>query len=271
MSTLCLTLKDPPPQRVDMSPLSTDRLTGKTASEVAAIELPSGNRLVRADSLFDITGDSAAEVEIRGACDRLDRIGAGMSRGRVVVRGDAGAYLGAGMTGGQLEVHGSASAYAGTGMQNGTVLIAGNAGDFLAAAIPGDRWGMTGGTVVVGGDAGDRAGDRMRRGMVLIEGNAGAYCAARMVAGTIAVWGSVGPFPGLAMRRGTLLLRSVPERLLPTFNDCGEQPQGFLTLLLRSWRGLPSKFASLPDRDLRARRFMGDRANGGAGEILVLA
>lgn len=271
MSTLCLTLKAPPPQRVDLSPLSTDRLAGKSPTEVAAIELASGNRRVRVDTLFDIAGHSATEIEIRGACDRLDRIGAGMSRGRVVIRGEAGAYLGAGMTGGLIEVHGSAGAYAGTGMQDGTVLITGNAGDFLAAALPGDRWGMTGGTLVVGGDAGDRAGDRMRRGMVLIEGNAGAYCAARMVAGTLAVWGSVGPFPGLAMRRGTLLLRTVPGALLPTFSDCGEHPHGFLTLLLRSWRGLPSRFAALPDRDLRARRFMGDRAGGGVGEILVLA
>lgn len=271
MSTLCLTLKAPPLQRVDMSPLSTDQLAGKTPAQVAAVELASGNRLVRVDSLFTITGSFASELEIRDGCDRLDRIGTGMTHGRVVVTGDAGAYLGAGMTGGQIEVHGDAGAYAATGMMGGTIQITGNAGDFLAGAIPGDRWGMVGGTVVVGGNAGDRAGDRMRRGMVLIEGNTGAYCASRMVAGSIAVWGSIGAFPGLAMRRGTLLLRNAPDELLPTFNDCGEHALGFLTLLVRSWRTLPSKFATFPDQGLRVRRYMGDRANGGLGEILVLA
>ncbi len=270
MSTLRLTLREPPAQRVDMSPLAIDRIAGKTIAQVKATELTSGNRTVRADSLFEITGDYTAELEIRGGSDRLDRIGEGMTRGRVVVRGDVGAYLGAGMTGGHVEVHGAAGAYAATGMQGGMIHITGRAGDFLAGAIPGDHQGMRGGTVVVAGDAGDRTGDRMRRGMLLIEGGVGDYCASRMVAGTIAVLGKAGAFPGFAMRRGTLLLRHAPDPALPTFSDCGEYALGFLTLLARSWRTLPGKFAGFPDTGLRVRRLMGDRANGGMGEILIL-
>jgi formylmethanofuran dehydrogenase subunit C len=271
MTTLCLTLREPPIQRVDLSPLSIDHLAGKSPQEVAALELVTGNRKVRVDTLFTVSGASAMELEIRNTCDRLDRIGEGMTHGRIIVRGDVGDYLGLGMTGGHIEVEGSAGAHAGTGMTGGMITIRGDAGDFLAAALPGDRHGMQGGTIVVGGSAGARVGDRMRRGLVLIDGGVGDYCASRMVAGTVAVWGTVGAAPGIAMRRGTLLLQHRPKALVPTFNDCGEYSLNFLTLLLRSWRNLPSRFATLPDSRIRARRYIGDLANDGRGEILVMA
>jgi formylmethanofuran dehydrogenase subunit C len=105
--------------------------------------------------------------------------------------------------------------------------------------------------------------------MLLIEGDTGDYCAARMVAGTIAVLGTTGKSPGLAMRRGTLWLHRAPVALLPTFADCGEHSLPVLTLLIRSWRHLPGRFATLPDTALRVRRFMGDLGNDGRGEILI--
>lgn len=269
MSPLVLSLKNRPAQRIDLAPLTAAPLAGRTLSEVAAIELWSGNRTLRLGDAFDLSGDPGPELEIRNCCDQLDRIGAGMAEGRLVVKGDAGAYFGAGLTGGVIDLRGSAGAWVGTGMTAGVIQVSGNVGDFLAAAIPGDHQGMKGGAIVIQGNAGDRAGDRMRRGSVLIEGAAGDYCAARMVAGTLAVWGSVGKSPGLAMRRGTLLLRQAPAAILPTFNDCGEYPLNFLTLLARAWRKLPGKFAGLPDSGFRVRRYMGDLANGGRGEILV--
>ena len=223
----------------------------------------------RVDSLFTVAGGFVSKLEIQYGCDKLDRIGEGMTHGSIIVRGDAGAYAGAGMKGGHLRVEGNAGAFAAAGMAAGVIHVTGNVGDFLAAAIPGDHRGMRGGTVVVGGNAGDRAGDRMRRGMVLIEGNAGDYCASRMVAGTIAVWGQVGAFAGLGMKRGTLLLRTAPGRFVPTFNDCGESTQGFLTLLVRSWRSLSAKFGGQPAMHVRVRRYVGDLANGGRGEIVV--
>ena len=269
MSILCLTLREAPAQRVDLSPLIPDRLAGKSPAEVAAIELATGNRRLRVDQLFAITGSFAQELEFRSACDKLDRIGAGMTHGRIAVRGHAGAYVGADMRGGVIEVHGNVGAYAASGMHGGLLHVTRDAGDFLGAGLPGDRRGMRGGTVVVGRNAGARVGDRMRRGMILIQGNAGDYCGSRMVAGTIAVAGGVGSFPGMGMRRGTLLLEQAPVELVATFNDCGEYPNAFLTLLVRSWRGLPGRFGTLPDGRVRARRYMGDLANDGRGEILV--
>jgi formylmethanofuran dehydrogenase subunit C len=271
MNPLRLTLREPPRQRVDLSPLTPDALAGKSAPEIAAIELPTGNRKVRVDSLFGLSGDPGTTLEFAGSTNFLDHIGAGMTQGRIVVRGDAGAFLGAGMTGGTIEVEGSAGAYAASGTRGGLIQIAKDAGDFLAAAIPGDHQGMQGGTVIVGGNAGDRVGDRMRRGTLLIEGNAGDYCAARMVAGTIAVWGTVGRFLGLAMRRGTLMLQQAPKSVSPTFNDCGVHSFNVLTLMVRAWRAYPGRYATLPAAGFRVRRLMGDLANDGRGEILIRA
>jgi formylmethanofuran dehydrogenase subunit C len=148
------------------------------------------------------------------------------------------------------------------------IQVGGDAGEFAGGAIPGDHAGMRGGTLLICGNAGARAGDRMRRGTLLIEGNAGDYLASRMIAGTVAVLGSVGRLPGYAMRRGTILLLT-PSEIPATFNDCGIHPLGFLTLLIRSWKQLPSRFSSLPD-SVRVQRYMGDLANDGRGEILLL-
>lgn len=268
MSALTFTLKRQPEQRVDLSPLTPDFLAGKSLSEIAAIELHSGNRELRVDELFDITGDDASDIVIENGSSRLDFIGAKMRSGRMTVNGGAGAYLGFQMRQGAIELHGDAGAFAASGMAGGTLHVHGNVGDFLAGAIAGDKKGMKGGLVMVTGNAGDRVGDQMRRGIVLIEGNAGAYCASRMLAGTIGVMGSVGDHVGFGMRRGTLLLFSQPV-LHATLQDCGSHTLPFLSLMFKSFRGLPSKYAGI-DRN-RVRRFAGDLANDGRGEILVFA
>jgi formylmethanofuran dehydrogenase subunit C len=268
MSTLCLTLRHPPAQRVDLAPLTARPLTGRSRDELAAIELVAGNQRVTLGSLFTLEGETGGDIELRNCCSRLDGIGTGLGEGRLLVYGDAGAYLGRNMTGGTILAAGSVGAYAGTGMTGGVIQVGGDAGDFAGGAVPGDHHGMRGGTLLICGNAGDRAGDRMRRGNLLIEGNAGDYLASRMIAGTVAVLGNVGRLPGYAMRRGTILLLA-PTALPATFNNCGVYPLTFLTLLMRSWRNLPGRFASLPD-STRVQRFMGDIANNGRGEILLL-
>ncbi len=268
MSALILTLKETPRQRVDLSPLAPDFLKGKSSVEISAIELSIGNRRLRVGELFSLSGDDSSSLVIKNSCDKLDRIGQAMNTGSITVHGDAGAYLGFAMKNGAVTVHGNVGAYAASGMKNGLLHIRGNTDDFLAAAIPGDRHGMVGGMVIVTGNAGDRVGDYMRRGAVLIEGNAGDYCASRMLAGTIAVLGKAARLAGHSMKRGTLLLNSMPTELPATFNDCGTHHLNYLTLLIKSWQSLDSKFALLEPRS-RVRRYMGDLANAGKGEILV--
>lgn len=269
MTALTFTLKVALAQRVDCTPLTPDNLEGETLEDIAATALQYGNRSVRADSLFDISGDDSDTVRFVNASDKLDYIGRHATYGRIEVDGNAGAYLGRHLNGATLEVSGNVGAYAACEMKKGQIMIRGNAGDFLGAALPGSTNGMAGGVVVVKGNVGDRAGERLRRGALLIEGNAGDYLGSRMIAGTIAVQGAVGAHLGYAMNRGTLLLLQTPAAIPPTFNDCGSHTLGFLPLLLKSFQGIDSAFAALAGRLNRVQRYAGDLSGLGKGEILV--
>jgi formylmethanofuran dehydrogenase subunit C len=267
MSALTFTLKINPQQPIDCSPLTPDKLAGKSAAAIAATELNNGKQKLRADAVFDIAGEDSSNLIFKNSCDKLDRIGCGMSAGSITVRGDTGAYLGLQMQDGEIIVHGNTGAFAASGLSGGMVRIQGDAGDFLGGAIVGDKKGMAGGVVIVTGNAGDRVGDQMRRGILLIEGNTGSYCGSRMLAGTIGVLGSVGAYAGYGMRRGTLLLAHMPA-LHATIQDCGSHTLPFLGLMFKSFAHLPTRFADINQN--RVRRYAGDLANDGKSEILVL-
>lgn len=268
MTALTFTLKLRPDQRVDMSPLVTDKLQGMELSEIAAIELQSGKRKLRVDELFNISGFDTQNIIIKNSFNKLDFIGKELANGTIKVEGDAGAYLGLGMMSGEIKVSGNAGLYAACEMKNGFMEIKGNAGDFLGAALPGNKMGMKGGTVLVKGNVGERAGDHMRRGNILIEGNAGDYCGSRMTAGTIAVMGNTGRYLGYAMRRGTLLLWNKPQ-ISASFNDCGAHTLSFLPILFASFKKFDSRFAESSVAFNRARRYAGDMSELGRGEVLV--
>lgn len=268
MSALTLSMKFRPRQRVDMSPLVCDQLENLDPTEIAAIELQSGKRKIRVDELFSISGSNTQDILIKHSFNKLDFIGKGLTCGRIIVEGDAGAYIGMAMQGGEIIVQGSVEIYAACEMQGGLLLIEEHAGDLLGGALPGNKQGMKGGTVIVKGNAADRAGDHMRRGNILIEGDAGDYCGSRMIAGTIAVMGQVGKHPGYAMRRGTLLLWNQPP-LPPTFKDCGSHTLAFLPILFASFSKLDTRFAEASAGFSRVHRYGGDIAELGRGEILV--
>lgn len=270
MKALTLTLKAAPAQRVDLSPITPNNLSGKKPTEIGGIRLQSGNRKVRVSDLFTVSAGSTEEIVIRKLNGKFDNVGAGLSSGTLSVHGDIGHRAGAGMTGGTLTIHGGTQDWAGTGMTGGTLKINGNTGRCLGAAWPGDTQGMRGGTIIVTGNAGERVGDKMRRGAIVIEGNAGDYCGARMISGSILVCGKVGDFIGFSMKRGSILLTRAPT-LPATFNDCGSFEFGFLPLLLRSMGQLSRRAAQLSKRSsARARRYAGDLANIGRGELLIL-
>lgn len=262
-------MKLPLAQRIDVSPLTPRNLTGLSLARIGAIALVTGNQRLRADEIFEISGDNVNHLIFAGATAKLDYVGKGLCGGQIQVRGACGAYAGMGMTAGQINVYGDAGAFAACEMRGGLLRIDGDSGDFLAAARPGNRIGMAGGTVIITGNAGDRAGDRIRRGTVLIEGNAGNYLGSRMLAGTIAVLGRTGKYPGYGMKRGTLLLWQKPDKLSTTFNDCGLHTLGFLPLMLDSYRDLETRFAAITGAMDRVHRYCGDRASSGQGEILI--
>lgn len=269
MTALTLSLKIDPVQRIDCSPLTPDKLAGKTPEDIAGIELVSGRQRLPAGALFDISGDDVSQIRFDNAHSKLDHIGHAMQSGEITINGNAGAYLGQFMENGLITVNGNTDIYTACEMQGGQIKINGNAGDFVGGARSGYKNGMNGGTVIITGNSGERTGDHMRRGLILIEGDAGDYCASRMIAGTIAVLGQVGRHLGYGMKRGTLLLDNPPQHgISANFNDCGPHTLAFLPLMIKAFQHFDTRFASLEPYS-RVQRYAGDIAGIGMGEILV--
>ena len=272
MSVVRLRLHGQPDGRIDLSPLRPARFATLSLDQIANLELACGRRLRPLSAWFEIeltADDGEAVLEIHDSVPWLQGAGTGMDGGRMEIFGDVGAFVGEDMQAGTILVHGNCGAYAATGMTGGTLRVEGDAGDLLGAPRPGGRKGLNGGGVVIQGNAGERAGEQMRRGTVLIGGNCGASCGARMIAGTLAVRGSTGPGAGRGMRRGTLLLSAPPAELPATFVENGTAFLGFLALLQRELAQLENAPALPPTT--RVRRWLGDRANGGLGEIITPA
>jgi formylmethanofuran dehydrogenase subunit C len=262
---LVLTLRERPEQRLDLSPLVPHRLAGKTAGEIGKVELQTTRTRFTVGDAFRLRAGDVQHIRIEGACDRLDRIGEGMSGGEIVVEGDAGMRAGRLMVGGQLTIRGDAGPWAASRMTGGVIEIVGSVGERLGGPLAGETVGMRGGLVVVRGEAGERAADRMRRGTVLVEGAAGRHAGCRMIAGTLVIRRRAGPLPGYLMRRGTIVLGAGADELSPTFVDCGVHELVALRLMGAFVGTHSARLASLLRRPLR--RFAGDMAVLGKGEI----
>ena len=260
---------------IDGAGLSADRFAGLDARAAARLPILVGNRPEALGELFSIESapddgtPAGTALEIEGDLRRFERLGAGMTAGRLLVRGDAGEAAGSGQTGGLIRITGDAGARAGEGHRGGALLIEGKAGDDLGAPLPGLPHGIAGGLVVASGGAGHGAARRMRRGVVVVGGDCGAAAGLEMLAGTVIVLGRIGPGPGALMRRGTLVVEE-PFDPLPIFTAGGEGRFSFLRLyhdaLGAAGIELPREFSDRP-----RRRFVGDLSGGGQGEILVPA
>jgi formylmethanofuran dehydrogenase subunit C len=267
LSSLTFSLRAPPAQRLDLSPLTPQNLAGKSVAEVAGIELQTTRMRVTTGDVFRIREGDPAAIVIEGGSARFDRVGMGLTAGSIRVDGEVGVEAGRLMSGGQLTVHGEAGPLAGSGMKGGTLTVEGAAGERLGGPLSGETVGMSGGILHVRGDVGERAGDRLRRGIILIEGRAGAYAGSRMIAGTLAIGEEAGDLPGYLMGRGTILLGRGATLFSPTFGDCGEYELVAARLLADYIAQASAKLADLFRRPLR--RLAGDLAALGKGEILL--
>lgn len=286
-----LTLRRRPALRLELDGLLPETLDGLDAAAVAALPLRLGRLRPPLSDWFDVAPAGVAGelvLVFPDAADgaRLDRIGAGMTRGRLVVHGDAGDEVGAGMSGGRIEVHGSVRDQAGVEMQGGALHIAGDAGDFVASARPGSLDGMRGGLLSIAGRAGARLADRMRRGTLLVAGGAGDFALSRLVAGTVLVGGPVGVHPAWGLRRGSVVLLDAGAQAAaqrePGLVPGGGDVRVAWTLIARDLRrqieAVPeaagrAAFRPMSDRlDDRVPppRLRGDLAVDGLGELFLL-
>jgi formylmethanofuran dehydrogenase subunit C len=253
---------------VEAECITPDNFAGKTPAEVAALPVQHGNAPAPLGEFFNVQGDAGdGEIVIEGDCRRVKWVGAGMTTGRITVRGDVGMHLGAEMKGVEIHVHGNAGDWVGAEMRGGRIHVRGDAGHLVGAAYRGSRVGMRGGIILVEGKAGNEVGSTMRRGLIAVGGDTGDFPGVSMIAGSVFVFGKAGVRPGAGMKRGTLAFGGDAPALLPTFrHDCDYRPV-FLGLYLRQLRawGFP-----VPERLFGGawRRFSGDLVALGKGEVL---
>jgi formylmethanofuran dehydrogenase subunit C len=262
---------------VEAEILTPERLTGLSADQIAVLPLAWGRRTRPLGELLEIEaeraefpeGDGPPRLILEGDFSRVKKIGKGMTRGSLEIRGDAGMHLGSGMSGGEIRVSGNADAWAGAMMSGGLLDIGGDAGPYLAGAYPGETRGMRGGTLLVRGNAANRAGEGMRRGLIAVAGRTGDFPCARFVAGTMVVFGTLGDRAGAGSKRGTLAaLGGLEGEILPTYQEACRYRPLFLLPMLRflKERGFPVR----PEHQSGLyRRWTGDVNTLGKGEILV--
>jgi formylmethanofuran dehydrogenase subunit C len=238
--TLTRTASCPGPVEADS--ICPDRFMGLGTSGIAALPAMCGGERMTLGDLFEVDGAGTFNVTVCGDLTAVQRIGEGMTMGRVTVTSDVGARLGAQMRGGEIVVDGAA-------------------GDHLGAE-------MSGGRIVVLGDAGREAGMRMSGGLILVLGDARGPAGAGMSAGSLVVGGRLGESPQAGTAGGTVVALGDAPESAPRFRYEGLHRPAFLSSVLADLEeeGLV-KSPWVPDAEFR--RFVGDLDNGGEGEVLV--
>ncbi len=268
MTGLTFKLRAQPGERLDLSPLVPGALASLSVAEVERLPIGTTRQGVSVADVFSVSGSPGDTLTFEGGSDRLDFVGASHGGGTILVEGDVGAYAGRHMSAGRLEIRGNAGPFLASGLKGGFITVAGDAGESVGGPRTGERFGMEGGAVVVSGAVGARAGDRMRRGTIIGKGRCGPLAGVRMMGGTIWAEGGFGGAPGTMMRRGTLIAPSV-ERLAATFVDCGRHDLLVLRIMSAYFTALLGALAPKPIA-APVRRFAGDMAALGKGEILLL-
>jgi formylmethanofuran dehydrogenase subunit C len=264
---ITLTLKERPSVPLEAESLSPDVMVGLERDAIRALPVLLGKRQLRLDDFFDVDGAAGDELEIRGEADKVKWIGRGMTRGRIVIKGNAGMHLGAYMKGGTIEVTGNAGDWVGAEMSGGLIRIRGNAGGQVGAAYRGSQKGMKEGTILIEGSAGMEVGMRMRRGIIAVKGPVRDFAGLQMKGGTIFLLGGAEIRTGAWMIRGTIVSLT-PLKLLPTFSDACSYSPTFLRLYAKH---LHTPGFSIPYEvgEGSYRRYTGDTSVPGKGEILI--
>ena len=256
--------------RIDLRGITPDRLADLELPVITQLPITVDNQQVSLSSHFTIEGTPSVELSIIPLNNRVDGIGAGMTRGTLQVTGDAGHHTGSAMQGGKLLVKGSCGDFTGSALQGGELIVQDDVGDATGAPLAGGLRGQNGGVIHIQGNAGDRTGECQRRGLIIVEGDTGALTGYRMIAGTIYIGGCSGEQTGLNMRRGTILLRQRPTQLPITLNYSGALPLTIISLLMHPLLQYLTKQAPPYSASKHMDRYVGDLACKGQGEIIIL-
>ncbi len=207
--------------------ISPDVFQDKNHEEIAGLRVYEGNKQKKLGELFKVEEivDEKNAVIVQGNAERVRRIGASMTEGELIIRGNVGPHLGEKMTGGKITVYGNVGGWAGSMIRGGEIEIHGNAGDYLAAPYRGSNQGMNNGKMVVYGDVGNEAGAHMKKGMIKIYGSSGQFVGFRMHGGTIYVQKDCEGRAGACMINGKIIVNGLLDSMLPTFTIDSIRPR----------------------------------------------
>lgn len=264
---LKLTLEGKPEVPLEAEAISPDRLDGLDPAAAGALPVQYGNQAATLGDFFRVESHAGEELRVEGELAAVKMIGAGMTRGRIVVEGDVGLHLGAAMSGGEILVEGNAADWVGPEMRGGRIVVKGDASHAVGSAYRGSQIGMRGGEIIVHGRAGNEVGNTQRGGLIAIGGACGDFAGVNMLAGSIVVLGALGIRAGAGMKRGSIVAMggAVP---LPTFSYACSYTPSYLRLYLLHLRrlGLPVDDAQL---DGPYQRWSGDSIELNRGELLL--
>lgn len=207
--------------------INPDVFKGKSHAEIGELELWEGNRQRKLGELFKIEetnqehGKTGTTVTIHGDASKVRRVGAHLTAGKILIKGDVGTHLGEEMKGGEIIVHGDVGGWAGSMMKGGTIEIHGKAGNYLAAPYRGSSEGMNGGEIIVYGNVGSEAGAYLKKGSIKIYGSTGQFPGLRMRKGTIYIQKNCKGRAGACMKNGKIVIGGFLESVLPTFTIDG--------------------------------------------------
>jgi formylmethanofuran dehydrogenase subunit C len=251
---------------IEADNISPDIFFDKTQSEIEDLPLYYGNKEKKLGEVFEVEGEKSDQIYIEGDLSKIKKIGFGMSRGKISIKGNVGLHLGALMKGGEIFIEGNVDSWTGAEMTGGLIRIKGDAGNRVGGIYRGTSLGMNRGTIIVEGNAGYEVGSFMRRGLIVILGNVGDFTGTHMIAGTILIFGTLGARAGAGMRRGTIVALS-PVPLIPTFKYDTTYTPDFLKVYFNFLRkqgiAIKEEYFTGP-----YKRYHGDISELGKGEIL---
>ncbi|RLE51253.1 MAG: formylmethanofuran dehydrogenase subunit C [Candidatus Methanomethylicota archaeon] len=252
---------------VELEVVTPNNFAGKSINEIISQVIYEGNRERKLGELFEVKGEVGESPDniriiIENSCNKLWRIGEGMSAGEIIVKGDVGHYLGKHMAGGKITVHGNAGSWVGAEMVDGLSEIHGNAGNHVGARFRGEPqgMGMKGGKIVIHGNAGVQVGLGMIKGAIIIDGDCLEFPGMKMRGGSILIRGNCPGRAGADMTGGKIVICGRVDSILPSFyiesiekatKVKGEKIEGpfymFLGDYLASRRAYGRLFVSIPN------------------------
>lgn len=262
---------------IEAEVISPDVFAGKTLEEVRNLPIFYGNEEMEMKEHIHAMGKVAENPEeqlivIDGDSRHIKHIGEKMTAGRIVVQGYAGMHLGAKMSGGDITVTGNTLDWTGAEMRGGVIRVLGDAGNLLGAAYRGSNEGMTGGCIIVTGNAGSELASFMRRGMIVVMGDTGDFSGVHMNGGEIFIFGTPGKRLGARAKGngGFIVCFKGVKNMLPTYRYDTTYTPTFMRLYLKRLHEKLGIKLAIEYLDKPLKRYRGDLAVGGDGEILTI-